>query len=131
MGHLTMSQKEVSRPGLVRAAEKGKITNAEGAAALDISVRQFRRLRGAYRREGVEGLLHGNRGRPSSRRLPAELREKVLELLVGTYAGFNDSHLTEKLQTVEGLALSREMVRRIRVEAKLPSKRKRRAPKHR
>ena len=48
-----MSQKEASRPGLVRAAEKGKITNREGAAAMNLSVRQFRRLRVAYRREGV------------------------------------------------------------------------------
>ena len=126
-----MSQKEASRPGLVRAAEKGKITNSEGAAALNMSVRQFRRLREAFRASGVEGLLHGNRGRPSPRRLDGELRQKVLDLMVGKYLGFNDSHLTEKLRKVEKLALSRELVRRIRVEAKLPPKRRRRAPKHR
>ena len=126
-----MSQKEVTRPGLVRAAEQGKITNAEGAAALSLTVRQFRRLRRAYRAEGVAGLLHGNRGRSSPRRLPEALRQKVLALMVGTYAGFNDSHLSEKIQTVEKLEVSREMVRRIRLEAKLPAKRRRRAPKHR
>lgn len=126
-----MSQKEACRPGLVRAAEKGKITNAEGAAALQVSVRQFRRLREAYRARGVAGLLHGNRGRASPRRSSAELREQVLELMTVKYLGFNDSHLTEKLQKVEKLDLSRELVRQIRVKAKLPAKRKRRAPKHR
>jgi hypothetical protein len=131
MGHLTMSQKEALRPGLVRAAEKGKITNAEGALSLGVTVRQFRRLRAAYRARGVAGLLHGNRGRASPKRLPERVRAKVLELMVGKYLGFNDSHLAEKLRTVEKLELSRERVRRIRVEAKLPAKRKRRAPKHR
>jgi hypothetical protein len=51
--------------------------------------------------------------------------------MVGKYAGFNHCHLTEKLRTVEKLTLSRELVRQLRQEAKLPAKRKRRAPKHR
>ena len=125
-----MSQKEANRPGLVRAAQKQQITNAEGAAALGLSIRQFRRLRADYRASGVEGLLHGNRGRSSPRRLSEETRKQVLDLMMGKYLGFNDSHLAEKLRNVEKLALSREMVRRIRIEAKLPSKRKRRSPKH-
>ena len=126
-----MSQKEAPRAGLVRAARDGKMTNAEGASALGISVRQFRRLRAAYRDAGARGLVHGNRGQPSPRRLPAEERERIVALMVGRYVGFNDCHLTEKLRTVEKLTLSRELVRRLRLEAKLPAKHKRRAPKHR
>jgi transposase len=126
-----MSQKEAQRPGLLRLAESGKVTNSEGASAAGVSVRQFRRWRKAFRAEGVAGLLHGNRGRPSPRRMPAEERERIVRLMVGKYAGVNDSHLTEKLRTVERLPLSRELVRRLRIEAKLPAKRKRRAPKHR
>jgi len=126
-----MSQKEAPRAGLVRTARDGKITNAEGASALGISVRQFRRLRAAYRDEGVHGLVHGNRGQPSPRRLSVEQREKVVALMIGKYVGFNDCHLTEKLNKVEKLPLSRELVRRLRLEAKLPAKHKRRAPRHR
>ena len=126
-----MSQKEAPRAGLVRAARDGKMTNAEGARAVGISVRQFRRLRAAYRDEGARGLVHGNRGQPSPRRLAPKERARIVALMVGKYAGFNDCHLTEKLRTVEKLTLSRELVRRLRLEAKLPAKRKRRAPKHR
>jgi len=126
-----MSEKEAPRAGLVRTARDGKITNAEGASALGISVRQFRRLRAAYRDEGARGLVHGNRGQPSPRRLPVEERERIVALMVGKYLGFNDCHLTEKLRTVEKLTLSRELVRRLRLEAKLPAKHRRRAPKHR
>ena len=126
-----MSQKEAPRAGLVRAARDGKLTNAEGASALGISVRQFRRLRAAYRDAGAQGLVHGNRGQPSPRRLPPEERERIVALMVGKYLGFNDCHLTEKLCTVEKLTLSRELVRRLRLEAQLPAKHRRRAPKHR
>ena len=124
-----MSQKEAPRAGLIRAAEKGKLTNAEGAVALGISVRQFRRLRAAFRDRGVEGLAHGNRGQPSPRRRSDEERQRIVTLMMEKYAGFNDCHLTEKLQAVEKLPLSRELVRRLRIEAGLPTKRKRRAPK--
>jgi hypothetical protein len=44
-----MSRKEVPRAGLVKAALAGKITNAEGARALRLSVRQFRRLKKRFR----------------------------------------------------------------------------------
>ena len=50
-------------------AEKnlGQISNADGAHALHISVRQFRRLKARYQQRGVRGLVHGLRGRPSPR----------------------------------------------------------------
>lgn len=126
-----MSQKEAPRAGLVQAAKAGKVTNAEGALALGISVRQFRRLRAAYLDEGAGGLIHGNRGRSSPRRMASADRAKIVELMKDKYAGLNDCHLAEKLTKVEKIPLSREMVRRLRLEAKLPAKRKRRSPKHR
>ena len=42
---LTMSRKEVPRAGLLQAALAGRISNAQGARALDLSVRQFQRLK--------------------------------------------------------------------------------------
>jgi hypothetical protein len=60
-----------------------------------------------------------------------EVRERVVELARGPYAGFNDQHLTEKLAEVEQLVLSRATVRRILRRAGLPSPRRRRAPRHR
>jgi hypothetical protein len=131
MGHLTMSSKEARRPGLIQAAVAGKLTNAEGAAALGLSVRQFRRLKAAYREQGVEGLVHGNRGRRSVRRLKEEDRVRIVEWLRGTYAGLNDTHLTEKLREIEKLEISRETVRQIRLSEQIAPTRRRRAPRHR
>jgi len=131
MGTITMSRKEARRPGLIQAAIDETITNEEGARALALSVRQFQRLKSRYRSGGLKALFHGNRGRPSWRRLPADARDHIAALARTTYAGFNDHHLTEKLREVEGIAISRELLRRIRRDAGIAPARRRRPVKHR
>src|SRR2546427_2516441 len=110
METFTMSRKEVPRAGLIKAALAGKITNQEGAGALGRSVRQFKRLKARFRREGGRGLVHRRRGQPSPRRCPAALRAQVVQLMTTTYAGFNDVHLTEQLQQLHALPVSRASV---------------------
>jgi transposase len=126
-----MSRKEAPRAGLVKAALAGQLTNVQGAQALQLSLRQFRRLKARYRAAGVRGLVHGLRGRPSPRALAEASRARVLALLQTTYRDFNDCHATEKLQEVEGLAVSRATVRRLRRGLGLPPKRRRRPRQHR
>jgi Integrase core domain len=131
MRPITMSSKEAGRPGVVQAALAGKLTNADGALALGLGVRQFRRLKAACRERGVEGLLHGNRGRVSAQRLKAADHERIVELIHGCYAGLNDSHLTEKLRELEHMKISRERVRQIRIAQKIAPVHRHRAPQHR
>jgi hypothetical protein len=126
-----MSRKEVPRAGLVKAALAGKITNAEGARALRLSVRQFRRLKQQFRRRGARGLQHGLRGRPGNGRLTAAVRTQIATLMTTTYVGFNDVHLTEKLREVEQLTVSRSSVRTVRRALGRPAQRPRAAPQHR
>lgn len=126
-----MSDKEALRPGIVRSALTKKVTNAEGALALGISVRQFRRLKVAYQRLGNQGLIHGNRGRRSARRLSDADRARIVELINGRFTGLNDCHLTEKLRELENLEISRESVRQIRLAEHIAPVRRHRAPQHR
>src|SRR5713226_8683178 len=131
METFSMSRKEVPRAGLLKAALVGRITNAQGARALGLSVRQFRRLKRRFREGGARGLLHALRGRPGNRRLAPQAREQVGVLMTTTYAGFNDVHLTEKLREVHQLAVSRSSVRSIRLALGRPATRRRSAPQHR
>src|SRR5215216_3667832 len=131
METFTMSRKEAPRPGLLKAALAGRITNEEGARALGLSVRQFQRLKGRFRADGVASVPHALRGRPSNRRATPALCTRVTTLMRTTYAGFNDGHLTEKLREVHGLPVSRASVRRLRRGLGLPAQRPRRAPPHR
>src|SRR5262245_52022701 len=131
METFTMSRKEVPRAGLIKAALAGKITTEEGARALRLSQRQFKRLKARFRRDGLRGLVHRGRGQPSPRRCAAAVRAAVVQLLTTTYAGFNDVHLTEKLQELHALPISRATVRRLRVALGRASPPRRLAPQHR
>jgi hypothetical protein len=131
METIHMSHKEIPRAGLLKAALAGKITNREGAKALQLTLRHFQRLKVRFRLEGAGGLPHRSRGRPSGRGLPAAVRKTVDELMKTTYAGFNDCHLTEKLREVEEISIGRETVRQIRIKNGLSAQRRRRCPKHR
>ena len=125
-----MSKKEAPRPGLVRAAVAGQISNRQGAQALGITVRHCQRLKRRLRAAGVQGVVHQGRGRASPRRAEA-LRQQVGHLMQTKYAGFNDCHLTEKLRELEALTVSREFVRRVRRALGLAAQRPRRPPQHR
>jgi transposase len=126
-----MGQKELHRWHLMKMVEVGKITLKEASEKIGVSYRQGKRIRRAIRDRGMKGLVHGNRGRPSERRLGEELRQRVLALAKGKYGAFNDTHLSEFLAKEEGIVLSREMVRRLRRGAGMGPKRRRRAPRHR
>ena len=126
-----LSEKEMPRPGLIRMALAGKISNAEAARSLGMSIRQFQRQKVRFRESGPAGLVHRSRGRPSSRAMDPKLRERIVGLIRMKYPDLNDCHLTEKLTEVEKIVVSRESVRRIRLKMKRSAKRKRRSPKHR
>ncbi len=126
-----MSRKEIPRPGLLKLAVAGQITNQQGARGAKLSVRQFQRVKARFRAEGLRGLLHRRRGQPSPRALASGLRARVAELLQAVYRDVNDCHATEKLREVHGLAISRASVRRIRRALGLPAKHRRRPRQHR
>ncbi len=126
-----MSRKELPRAGLVTAAVAGRISNREGARALKLTIRQFQRLKQRFRHGGAEALRHQGRGRPSHRRLTAAVCARVQALLRDRYAGFNDTHLTEKLRELHGLTISRESVRRLRRALGLKAVHRRRPAQHR
>jgi hypothetical protein len=77
METFTMNRKELPRAGLVQAALAGRISNREGAAALQLTPRQFQRLKQRFRVGGAPALRHQGRGRPSHRRLAATVCAQV------------------------------------------------------
>ena len=76
-----MSQKERDRLKVLTEAQKGLITQAHAASQLDISERQVRRLIRKLRAVGDRAVVHGLRGRPSNRRIEAEVEKCSIEQL--------------------------------------------------
>src|SRR5258707_3176100 len=127
----TLSQKELQRVTVIHACIKGDMACARAAGLLCLSVRQIKRLKKRMREDGEAALAHANRGRPSPHRLPDAVRQRIVQLSRGTYAGVNDHHLRAKMVEREGFSLSPETLRRLLRENGLGSPRKPRAPAHR
>lgn len=110
---------------------KNKITVVQLSQCFGLSERQVYRLRRRYRKDGALGLAHGNRGKPSFRKMSKRKEESIIKLAEGKYQGFNDHHLTEKLCEVEGIEVSRSKVQRLLRAKGIEAVRKKRRPKHR
>jgi len=128
---VTMSQKEFQRVKVMENAAGGRLSVREASRLLHLSERQVQRLKRRYQPDSLGWVQHGNRGRSMPWAVSVPQKQLILTLARGKYAGFNDSHLTEKLCAEEGLALSRETVRRILRAAKLASPQKRRPRQYR
>jgi transposase len=92
---------------------EGGLTVVEAAALLGASERTAWRLRRRFATRGVDGIVHGNRGRSSPRRLPTATRERIIELAQGRYRGVNDSHLAELLAEEEAIVTGRSSLQRL------------------
>lgn len=108
---VTFMIEEVRRFSVVEAAMAGKMTCREAAAALGISVRQFKRIKGRVKKEGPDGVRHGNRGCPSPRAFRDELRGQIIDLAKKQYFDFNFSHLSEMLEQQHSIRVNRETLR--------------------
>jgi transposase len=128
---ITLTRKEHHRLHILSRVLDGVLHAREAAQILGLSLRHLRRLLARLRQYGTAALAHGNRGRPSPRRLAEAIRARVLTLARTTYAGGNDHHLTELLAEREGLHVSRKTVQRLLRAASIGSPRKRRPPRHR
>jgi transposase len=129
-GSLTMSKKERSRLVVVSRVKEKQMTIKEASELLGISYRQCQRIYKRYIEEGDKGLLHRNRGRPSNRKKPAEVTERVLALYRERYWDFGPTLAAEKLVERDGYEIDHETLRRWLLAAGL-WKGQRKRPKHR
>ena len=123
--------KEQQRIEVVSRWLAGILTTAEAVVLLGCSERTAWRLRAAMLGEGAAGLAHGNRGRPSARRLPTAVAEGIVALATTRYRGFNDTHLAEVLAEEEGITIGRSSLQRLLRSRGIASPRRRRAARYR
>ena len=79
---------EIKRHHVLQLVEDHRLTGLEASKHLGLSVRQVRRLLAKYRKEGVPGLIHGNRGRTANNRVNELVRVKIQELAEKEYKDY-------------------------------------------
>ncbi len=95
---------------ILRAMAK-KITWWQAAEIIGISDRHMRRWRERYEEFGFRGLFDRRRGKPSPKKVPMAVVERVLELYREKYFDLNLRHFHEKLASEHEIALSYSWVK--------------------
>jgi len=105
------SQRELKRLHIVQKVLEGSLKQTEATEILSLSSRQTGRIVGRIREEGPQGIVHRSRGRESNRKIPQELKDRVLELYRESYGGFGPTLAQEKLLERDGIRISDETLR--------------------
>ena len=92
-----MTRKEQTRLQVLNGVLEQQVTVDEAPQILGLSERHLWRILAAYRKEGAAALAHGNRGHRPSNSVPAELRDRIVDLARERHAGVNHTHLSELL----------------------------------
>lgn len=114
-----MSEQELKRVEVIALRRSGKISQAEAARRLRLSVRQVRRLEAKVARHGGKGLRSARRGQPSNRRVPEPIRTQVSDLIRTHYRDFGPTLASEQLLERHDIDLSKETVRQIMIASQL------------
>src|ERR1700756_1913374 len=122
---IALSQREGDRLRVLHEVQQKQLTQVAAAQRLKISDRQVRRMLLRLRQRGDPSLVHGLRGRPSNRKLPARLEHKIVARLQQRYADFGPTLAAEHLAQ-EGFSVSRETLRKWMSKAGLWSPRSQR-----
>lgn len=93
-----MSSQEHDRLKLLEEVNKRKITIKEAAALCELSERQFYRIKSSYTKEGLSGIIHKSRGRPSNRGFSSSLKKEVVKIYIENYRDFGPTFFSEKLE---------------------------------
>jgi transposase len=114
---LLLTQTERDRLKVLHEIRQGHLTQAAGAEQLGVSERWVRELVRRMRQKGDQAVVHGLRGRPSKRRIPAKRRKRAVALYRQEYGDFGPTLAAEYLQQRHGIKVSKETLRQWLIEA--------------
>ena len=111
MAAVSMSKQEFVRLEVLLGVQSGRLRVADACALIGLRRRQVFRLQRNVKQNGAVSLLSRHRGKPSNRRLPAEVRTLALSLVRDRYPDFGPTMAAEKLAMQHGCSISRETLR--------------------
>jgi transposase-like protein len=124
-----MGKKEQVTYRVIEDFLTAKICRREAAELLGIRERSVSRIARRVEQKRFLGVVHGNRGRRSEKRLPEELKRGVMGLMQSRYFDFNMTHALEVLKSEHNLVVGYSTFRKWCREKQLVKRRKRRRSK--
>ena len=118
MERIAMSQEERDELDWLKRAKEGSITQREAAQRMDVSERWVRTLVKRMSQQGDAVVVHGLRGRPSNRKLPAETQRQALAILKQPdWHDFGPTFAAEQLAKRHQIQVGKETLRGWMIQA--------------
>lgn len=129
--YITMSQKEVKKYDIITKTINKELNSTKASKLLGLTPRQIRRLKAKVKKLGIKGLVHGNRGKVSNSKIPDEKKQEILKLIKKNYHDFGPTLVTEKLNEIHKIQISKETVRTFMIKDEIWKPKNKKRQKHR
>lgn len=116
---ITLTKMEHERLAVIRQVMRRELKQKAAAELLGLSTRQVRNLVRKVERDGAKGLAHGNRGKPSPKRMAQALIDRIIALVKERYRDFKPKFAAEKIWKRDRIKVSDEKMRQIMIGAGL------------
>lgn len=126
---LFMSKKEQFTYSVIGDFLTGRVNRKEASELLQITERSISRIARRIEEKKFLGVVHGNRGKKSAKRLSVDLKRDVMSLMESQYFDFNMTHALEVLKSEHDLVVGYSTFRKWCCEKHLVKRRKRRRGK--
>lgn len=113
---IAMTNREAERLTVINNLIAQKINGTDAAKQLNLSVRQIKRLKFRVVKYGAKGIIHKLRGQDSNNKVPADLREEVVDIIKDNYSDFGPTLAAEKLMVINRINLGVTTVRKLMID---------------
>ncbi|MCF7795059.1 ISNCY family transposase [Patescibacteria group bacterium] len=108
---ISMTEKELEKYDVIKNLIDKKINGVDASKQLNLSTRQIRRLKHLAKEYGVESFAHKSRGKESNRKLDPNIIKEVEKHLKEKYYFCGPTFAQEKLEKIEKIKVSKELIR--------------------
>ncbi|MCU0652736.1 MAG: ISNCY family transposase [Candidatus Pacebacteria bacterium] len=116
---IAMTRKELARYEVIKNLIAKALTANGAAKQLALSIRQVKRLKARVRRKGIQGIVHGLRGRDGNRKIDPDVWRNAKEIILAKYPDFGPTLAHEKLVEVEELKIGKQTTRNLMIAEKI------------
>lgn len=128
---ITLTMKEQFKFQIAQKLLEKKMTEEEARKLIGLkSTRQVRRIKKRVKEEGIQGVIHKSRGKPSNRKRDPQLISRAMSLIRERYHDFKPTFAAEKLAEGHGVNINKETLRQYMIKEELWKPRSRRKSKN-
>lgn len=129
--YITMSPKEIKKYDVIKKIINKELNGREASKLLNLTIRHIRRLKKRVAKNGIKGLIHGNRGKRSNRKIADKERQNIVNLISKHYHDFGPLLTSEKLEERHKIKRDKGTIRTIMIEEEIWKPKQKKKEKHR